>query len=122
MPGDVGRGDVGDGGAVSIVDDLVQQAIVLGRMAHQLELVILQRYSTPDSTPDSPVESPRERPRGKVQARILEHIDANGPTTVKDLAAALGNNEEVVRQAVGKLVKTDAVERNGRLVQRRHPV
>lgn len=111
---------------MSIVDELVQQAIALGRMAHQLELVILQRYSTPDSTPDSPQDStpdsPPERPRGKVQARILEHLDANGPTTVKDLAAALGNNEEVVRQAVGKLVKLDVVERNGRLVQRRHPV
>jgi len=108
---------------VSIIDELVQQALVLGRLAAQLELQILQRHEhLPSAVVESDTPWPAEPPRGKTQARVLEYIDAHGEGDTKAIAAGVGGNAEVVRQAVGKLVKLGVLERNGKLVKRRHPV
>lgn len=107
---------------MSLLEELVALAIKVGHLQAQLE-VQLVRGHWKDHEDTVPAEAPAEppTPKGATQQRIIEYVDQHGSSTVKEIAAAIGGNPEVVRQNVGRLVKMEALIRDGRTIRRRHP-
>lgn len=108
---------------MNLVEELVSLAVKVGRLQGQLEVqLVREHWTAKDHAPTAEDESPKALPAGPTSQRIIEYLDAHGAQTVKTIAAAIKANEEHVRQAVARLVKQDALIREGRLIRRRHPV
>lgn len=107
---------------VGLVAELIQHAISVGRLQAQLELHVHLHEHVPLAAAETETAETGLVPRGRVQRRIVEYLDAHGPTPLPAVYDAIGGNAHSAQQAVTRLIAMGVLERDNDLVKRRHPV